>query len=468
MTLSDLWTSEGGGRELLRTALPLILATSASTIQQVVDRLFLNWYSPEAIAASMPAGILNFCLMTFFLGTAGYANTFIAQYFGAGIKDRIGPVIWQGIYISLIGAVFIAALVPLAPWFFGLLGHAPGVRKDEIAYFSVLSLGSLPFLLGNVLSCFYSGQGRTWPLFAANIIATAVNAVLDYCLIFGHWGFPEMGITGAGIATVIAGFASLAYYILALSAPRLRREFALWKSTAVVPGLLLRMLKYGIPSGLQFFLDVVGWTGVILLIGRIGTTELAASNIAFNLNMFAFMPMVGFGIAVSIVVGQYLGANRPEIAARSVWICFGLTFGYMLLISLGYWFIPGLFLAPYMLKADPASAAAVASTAAFLLKFIAVYSLFDTMNIVFISALKGAGDTIFVMAVFGVSSLVFLILPVAVAVVRFHADLTTVWVIITAYVILLGFVFLGRFIGGKWKSMRVIEPNLLPQPGVPV
>jgi MATE family multidrug resistance protein len=460
-TPGNLWTQEGGYRELLATALPLILSTSSWTIQQIVDRIFLTWYSPAAIAAAMPAAILNFTLMTFFMGTAGYVNTFIAQYHGARCHGRVGPVLWQGIYISLAGGLLIMLTVPFARAFFAGLGHAAEVQEGEVVYYQIMSLGVIPPLVSNVLSCFWSGRGETWPLFWANIAGTAVNVVLDYVLIFGKFGFPEMGIKGAAIATVIAGVVTMAYYVVNLYGKRYVRRYHLFRDIGLQPKLLARLWKFGAPSGLQFFLDVLGWSAAILIIGRLGTASLAATNIAFNINTIAFMPMIGFGIAVSILVGQYLGRDKPKVAERAVWLCFGLTFAYMSAVAVLYFFFPGLFLSVYAQGADAAETAAILATTALLLKFIAVYSLFDTMNIVFISALKGAGDTMYIMVLFGIAAVGLLIVPVWMAVAVFHWDIFAAWWIITVYIAVLGLLFLARFVGGKWKSMRVIEPNLV-------
>jgi MATE family multidrug resistance protein len=100
--LKNRWKSEGGYREVLVVAIPLILSTATWSVQHFVDRMFLTWYSPEAIAAAMPAGMLNFSMVSIFMGTAGYVTTFVAQYYGARRFHRIGPALWQGVYVSLL------------------------------------------------------------------------------------------------------------------------------------------------------------------------------------------------------------------------------------------------------------------------------------------------------------------------------------------------------------------------------
>ncbi|MBN1636203.1 MAG: MATE family efflux transporter, partial [Deltaproteobacteria bacterium] len=109
---NNRWLGQGGYREVLQMAIPLVLSTSAWSVQHFVDRMFLTWYSPEAIAAAMPAGILNFAIMSLFIGTASYVGTFVAQYYGAGQYNRIGTALWQGIYMSLIGALVLIFMIP--------------------------------------------------------------------------------------------------------------------------------------------------------------------------------------------------------------------------------------------------------------------------------------------------------------------------------------------------------------------
>ncbi|HDP79616.1 MAG TPA: MATE family efflux transporter [Spirochaetes bacterium] len=458
------WRGEGGFHELLVMAVPLILSTASWSVQHFVDRMFLAWYSPEAIAAVMPAGILNFTLLSLFIGTAGYVSVFVAQYYGAERPDRIGPSLWQGVYIAVIGGILLVLTIPAAGPFFGLIGHDPGVREYEVIYYQVLCFGAFPAIAASSFSGFFTGLGKPWPVMWVNVFATTVNLVLDWFLIFGHGPFTEMGIKGAAIATVIANFCYFSAYLLLLARAELNKAYrtiAGWRPDRV---LLRRLLRFGLPSGIQFFIDVAGFTAFLLLVGRLGTESLAATNIAFNINTLAFMPMIGFGIAVSVLVGQYLGGGKPHIAQRSVYSGFYLTFIYMSSIALLYVAVPDIFIMPFGRGADAGSFSRIREMAVLALKFVAVYSVFDTLNIIFASALKGAGDTRFVMYLLAVVSSVVLVVPTYLALVVFNAGLYTAWTIASAYVSILGLAFFFRFLGGKWKSMRVIEE---PAPCLP-
>jgi len=455
--LKNRWKSEGGYREVLVVAIPLILSTATWSVQHFVDRMFLTWYSSEAIAAAMPAGMLNFSMVSIFMGTAGYVTTFVAQYYGARQFHRIGPALWQGVYVSLLGGLAIVCAIPFAEPVFRLVGHSPLVQQNEVAYFKILCLGGGAYSASYALSGFFSGRGKTWPVLWVNVATTVVNLVLDYALIFGHWGFPELGIRGAGIATVAAGVFSLLMFLILLSSGSNNDTFHTIKGWRLEKDLFVRLLRYGFPSGVQFFLEMAGFTAFVLLVGRLGIASLAATNIAFNINTLAFMPMIGCGIAVSVLVGQYLGGDKPDRAQSVVYSGFHLTLVYMISIAAAYVLVPDVFVAPFALRADPGGFSEIYGYSIILLRFVAVYSVFDTMNIIFCSAIKGAGDTRYVMLVTVILSVFVFVLPVYLAVVVFEFGLMIAWVFATVYIILLGFIFYVRFLGGKWKTMRVIE-----------
>lgn len=466
--LKNRWQCEGGYGEVLTVAFPLILSTGTWAVQHFVDRMFLTWYSPEAIAAAMPAGLLNFAIMCLFIGTAGYVNTFVAQYFGANGLKRIGPALWQGIYVALIGGIILLFFIPLAEPIFRFVGHEPLIQKNEIVYFQFLCLGAAPAVASTALSCFYSGRGRTWPIMWVNVFATAINLLMDYVLIFGKWGFPELGMKGAAIATVFSACFSFLAYIALLSRVSYNQKYHTIKGWRFNKDLFSRLMRYGLPSGIQFFLDIAGFTVFVLLMGRLGTVALAATNITFNINTLAFLPMIGSGLGISVLVGQNLGRNRPDLAEKCVYSGLHLTFFYIGCMAFLYVFVPGLFLWPFSAQADPKSFKEIREISIVLLRFVAVYSLFDSMNIVFSSVLKGAGDTRYIMFTIVILSFSILVIPSYAAIVLFHAGVYAAWAIAATYIIALGFVFFFRFLGGKWKSMRVIEeiPPSLP-PGLP-
>jgi MATE family multidrug resistance protein len=448
---------EAGYIDVLHIAVPLIFSTGSWALQQFIDRMFLNWYSTDAVAASMPSGILNFTLTSLFIGTAGYVSTFVAQYYGSGRKQMIGPSVWQGIYISLISGVFIMFLAPLSDRIFAFVGHQPQVRVYESEYFRILCMGALPLIASSALSGLFSGLGKTWIVMIANFAATIENIVVDYLLIFGNFGFPEMGIRGAAVATVLSSCVTMIIYAAFTVLPSYNIRYNILRGWRFEPRLFWRLIRFGLPSGMQFFLDVAGFTMFVLFVGRLGTVSLAATNIAFNINTVAFMPMIGLGIAVSVLVGQYLGKNSPELAERSTYSGLYITILYMGCVAFLYAFFPDIFIAPYAAYANAGEFASVARLTRILLKFVAVYCVFDALGIIFASAVKGAGDTRFVMIATSILSVTVMVAPCYLVLFVLDLGLYAAWSAATGYVIVLGIVFMIRFWGGKWKHMRVIE-----------
>ena len=463
-TFKNRWYADGGYAELLRIAIPLILSTGSWSLQQFIDRMFLTWYSPNAIAAAMPAGLVNWSVISIFVGTAAYVNTFVAQYYGAQRFDRIGASVWQGLYLALFAEVVALCIIPFAAPIFSFAGHTPVVQEMEVTYFRTLCLGMGPLVISTAASCFFSGRGKTWVLVWVNVATTCVNAILDYYLIFGHWHFPEMGIKGAGLATVLSACFSAIAYLVVFLLPRFRKRYATHKTWRLNKGIFMRLIRYGVPNGIHHFLDGFAFTLFIIMVGRMGIVELAATNIAFNINALAFMPLIGFGIAVSTLVGQWLGREKPEIAERSTWTGFWVALFYTVLFVAAYLFLPKLFLAPFALQADNATFANVRAIAAILLRFVAFYSVFDMLNIIFAAAIKGAGDTRFVMVTNIALSWFILLVPSYLAVSVFKSGIYSMWTAVSAYIVILGIVFLLRFLKGKWKTMRVIEE--ISRPGI--
>ena len=457
--LRKRWVEPNGYREILILAIPLIISTGSWSFQTFIDRMFLAWYSTESVAAVMPAGMLSFTLLSFFLGAAGYVSTFVAQYKGAGYPHKIGPSLWQGIYLALFGGIIIFSLIPFLSLLFKLANHDPAVQELEVTYFTILCYGAFPAILANAFAGFKSGLGQTWPVMWINLAVTLFNIIFDYLLIFGKFGFPEMGIKGAAIITALCPVVSVTLYIFLIFNKKNNEKYRVISGFRFDKKLFFRLIRFGIPSGAQFFLDIVAFTLFAIFIGALGKDLLAASNIAFAINSITFMPMIGLGIAVSVLVGQNQGRENPLASTRCVWNAFHMVFTYMSTIAILLFVIPDLFIFPFMASADPSSSEAIRATCRVLLKFVAIYTLLDSFNILFISALKGAGDTKFIMISNFLLSFLLFIVPSYLVIFHLKKGLYEAWAIATIYICLLGLNFFLRFLTGKWKKMRVIEEH---------
>jgi MATE family multidrug resistance protein len=235
----------------------------------------------------------------------------------------------------------------------------------------------------------------------------------------------------------------------------------------LAPWLVARLVRFGMPTGLQYALEVAAFAVFMGVVGRIGTLELAASGIAFNLNMIVFFPMVGLAVAVSSLVGRYLGADQPALAERAVGSALAMSMVYMSLCGALYVFGAPLLLAPYAAGADPATFPAIAAIATVLLRFVAFYSIFDMLNLVHAAGLRGAGDTVYPMLLTFVLAWIVMLVPAGVGCLRLGAGVHFAWWMATLYVFLLGLLMRRRFRAGRWKALRVIEPLAVSEPRVP-
>ena len=446
----------GSLRELAHVAVPLILSSGSLSATNVVDRIFLARFDPDALAAVTPAGMLHWTGMSLFLGVALTVNTFVAQYGGAGRLGRAAASVWQGVWVSPGAGAAFAAAVPFAGALFDLAGHPPRVRDYEVEYVRVLCYGAVPMVAGFALSGWFAGRGRTWTVMAVNAVLAAVNVGLDRVLIFGLGPIPAFGVAGAAGATTAAFTVACGLYLLLAgrgSGEERRRFWGAWRPEFPLMG---RLLRFGLPTGLHLFADLTAITAFLLLLGRMGSAELQATNIAFNLNSLCFLPVIGLGTAVTTVVGRRVGEGRPDAAAASVWRAFAAGGTWMLCFAALFTLLPDPLIDPYLGRDDGDGVRAATVT---LLRFIAVFSLFDAMAVLFGSAVRGAGDTTFPMVWTLLTAWLLMVLPTAWLIHRGDDDLNAAWLGCTAYIAACGLGMLARFVFGPWRTMTVLGPD---------
>ena len=446
-------------REVLHVCLPLVISLSATTLMEFTDRIFLANYSIDSISAALPAGISAFLPMAFFGGIGGYAAVFIAQYTGRGDDKKIGCVLWQGIYFTLAAGIVLWLLgVFAARPFFTLAGHPQGVQELEEIYFSILCQGAVLHVAIATLATFYTGRGITRPVMLITFLGVFINIPLDYLLIFGHLGFPQMGIKGAAIATVAAWGVNVVCLVALIFTKANNHRYGVFKSFSFNRDIFFRLMRFGVPGSLQFTMDILAFTLFILLVGRIGLSELAATNIVLSINALAFMPSSGVSQGMSVLVGQALGRGKPNLASQYVDSGCRMLMLYILMIDLVFIFAPNLVLAPFMQNDQGAAAhLEVLGHCLPLLQIVAAYLFFDALYMVFSGALRGAGDTRFMMLALALAAPLCLILPVYIGVEYLHIKIETAWLWVLCFVTVLFLLSALRFRQGVWKKMLVIE-----------
>ena len=448
----------GGWRELMKIAWPLIINSGTFAVLNFSDRIFLSNYGEAEFRASVPAGILFFTLVCGFMAMAGFVNTFVAQMWGSGDKEGCARATSQGIIFALISIPLIMLVAPLGIWFLRLSAHGPEILALEEEYFKILMWCGGGMTMSSALSSFFSGRGKTSVIMICNVVANGINILLNYVLIFGIGPFPELGIAGAGWATVIGSWLSPVIFALLYFSKSVDAEFKTRKNLKFDPWLFKRMLRFGFPSGVHWFLDVAAFTVFVLLVGRMGPIAHIASNIALSINLVAFMPMIGMGIAASILVGQYLGRNQPEYAEKTGWLALKIGISYVAFTGLTFVLFPGFYI--HVFENNAAATVPfeeLMKTTRILLIMLAIWGMADACALILSGALTGAGDTHFVMYFQSVVAWGVLVVGQLVILVWLKLNIYISWAWTLVYVFILGAGFLLRFRSGRWKRIDLLE-----------
>jgi MATE family multidrug resistance protein len=437
----------------------MIASQASETVMLFVDRLFLSRYGKLAIAASMSGGLSAFVFTSLFAGIVGYTNAVVAQYYGAGRRERCVETAVQGGYLSVAFLPVVLLLTPLVARFFAVMGHSPEQIAMEYSYFRILILGAIFILLRQVLVGFFLGLGESRTVLIANLAGMVVNIPLNYLLIFGKLGFPELGIRGAAIGTISGtGTIFLILLLRFLSHPYYREYAGRGRWRLRLDGMR-RLLRFGLPAGTELFLNVFAFNLFIQLMHGMGPDVATAVTITFNYDMVAFVPMLGLGIAVTSLVGRQMGGGNPEGARRATLLALRVGYSYagamMLLFVFGAKPLVALFSGDF----GPEDRELVMLAEA-MLRLAALYTLADITQLIFSGSLRGAGDTRFVMLISVIihwllAAGTWLLIKVV------EAPPLSIWVFFIGFVIVLGAAIYLRFRSGRWRELQVIEEEVV-------
>lgn len=436
------------GRELAGLAGPMVLSNLAYTLLGIVDTLFMGRVSTEAVGSIGVASTLYLAFSLLFRGVVQGTLPYVARMVGSGRPREGGMYLQHFVLLALLAS----PLVALLPWgvraYFAVLKPHPEVEDLASIYVNIRFV-ELPFsLLNAAVGGFLVAVGNARAIMWMAWLSTAVNVAANWVLVFGKLGFPAMGVAGAAWGTVVAVFAQLALGVAAL-VRGYWREYYLGQWHRPAWRDLVEMVKVGMPLGITDAVELAAFSTFFTLISRLGTVELAASQIANQVSSFAFMPGFALAQATGSLVGRYLGAGEPETAETAGYFGVALGVATMGLVGISFWC-----LAPVLGRLFTTDQEVLRMTA-LLLRVMAFYQVFDAANIVFRGALNGAGDTRFTMAA-AVGAAVLVFIP-AVYLLAFTLRLRLIgaWLGCIAYLITLAVVCFARFRRGSWKYIRL-------------
>ncbi|QDS93550.1 Multidrug resistance protein MdtK [Roseimaritima multifibrata] len=446
-----------GVYQVLRLALPLIISTGTLSLVLFIDRTLLLRYEGAAMSAAMAAGNLYWTLVCLPFGLVSMTGAFVAQYVGSNQRHQVGKLLWQSIWFALATVPLFIALAIFTPWFFEVTGQPPELLRLETIYMRILLIGAVGSVIEMALSGFFSGIEKTQTVMWVSILSAILNIVLDVVLIFGWGPVPEMGIVGAGIASAISFWFKAILFAGLIWFQADDKIYAFRSGCVLDLPRLGRLLYYGLPAGLQFVVEGGGFTLIVLKIGALGDISLRATTMAVNFNMIAFIPLIGLSVATSVLVGRHLTESGPALAQRAVASALSIAVLYSATWASCYLLFPDQLLLLYrLLEMDSDSEAAI-KLARGLLGFVAMYVLFDAIQLILAGALRGAGDTWFVLVGTGICSLSAILLGS-----YFQPEsglLNWWWWVITGWVWMLAMVMILRFLQGRWRSMDMVGKN---------
>jgi len=420
------------------------------------DRLFLSRLGPEMMNACMVGGLTAFMMITFFLGLTSYTTALVAQYYGAGRKGNCAVAVSQAVIVAFVAFPIILSCRPLAHMLFGLMGIPPEQSVPQKLYFDILLYGTGIVLVRNCFSSFFSGVGRTKVIMVAAFTAMSVNIGLNYVLIFGKFGVPALGIRGAAFGTITGSICALAVLAVTYYKKGNWRRYNVSGAFRYDRQVMNQLFKFGYPTGVEMFLNLLAFNIIVLIYHSRGLVTATAATIVFNWDLVAFLPLAGVEIAVTSLVGRYMGAKEPDIAHRSVMS--GMTMGmlYSMVVFVFFVFFPGHLI--HVFRPDVAGGvfAKAAPTAVFMIRLASLYVLVDVMIFVFIGALRGAGDTFWAMCY--TVGLHWVLVPVLFVVLRvLGMSAEAGWVVLVSIFVFSSVFVYSRYRGGAWKQIKVIQ-----------
>lgn len=447
--------------KILALVWPLALGMVNNALMQFVDRAFLARESMASLEAVFPASMLALVVLGFFQSIVAYSGTFVANYHGAGDRRRAVSCYRIGTALALLFGALSLLFIPAGWWIFEHVVSGEEVVGRGCSYYSICTAGGV-FLYGQMaVQSFFTGRGKTRAVFFVSLLGNVVNIALDPVLIFGWFSLPAMGISGAAYATVISLF--LQWVTLAAMA---RADIVKDEKKTPLGGspmalreylsIMRRILRFGIPSGAYSTLNLVSFTIFVFYTTQVGHLETAVSNACFAVNYLIFAPIEGFALGAATLVAQAKGAGDLEEARRAGW----RTAFLALAATAGLLFCTLFFNEEILSIFAPADEGAVKfkQLGYVLLLLMAAWQVFEVFDTVICGALKGAGDTTFVMWWMLLVSFALWIPSVAI-VSRVHNTMLLLWgtMIFQVGVLCLGSVI--RWNRGKWQKIVLSPPS---------
>jgi MATE family, multidrug efflux pump len=449
-TLTEAPAAQRGGvAEVAKLAYPVVLATVAETVMQVIDTAMVGHLGATQLGAVGFAGLVIWNCFVLFTGTASGAQAFVSRYDGANEPQHCGPWIWQAVWLVVPAmAVWMVALGFLFPQIVAFVGPSPEMQKEAIAFGWARLFGGPAVAMNFALFAFFRGIGDTRTPLYVTLVAVAVHLVFAYGLIFGQLGMPAWGVLGAGVAQSITSYAYLALLLYAVLRKKVRARYntrPTWPRLAEMG----RFLRTSAPIGGQWFLDMTTFAIFAAIVARMGDASAAASQAMLQLLALSFMQAVAISTACSTLVGRYIGAGDLDAAERSYRS--GLSLGLLVTAFFAILFlsVPERLLSVFNTEPE------FLELGRPLLALGAFFQIVDAMGIIANSALRGAGDTRWPFVVQSTLAWTLRLAALWTFAIYLQGGVFGAWLGELVYVFALGFAWLFRIRAGHWRTVRI-------------
>jgi MATE family multidrug resistance protein len=373
-------------RQLVTIAVPVVIVEVGLMFMGVVDTLVVGHVSAGALAAVALGNIFFYNVASISIGTVMSIDPVVSQAVGANDHSGIARAVQRGVILALVLTLPTMVLMNLAGPIFTAFGQPTDVVPDAAMFSRIGSIGVAPFLVFVAFRQVLQAKARLAPIIWTILGANALNALLNWVLVFGHLGSPALGVRGSAMATAISRWA-MALMLLVLAWRELGPHLKKFDRASFELAPLRRMFALGVPIGFQLFLEISAFATVGLMTGTFGTSQVAAYQIALNMAALTFMVPLGVSAAGSVRVGNAIGAGdapRSREAARTAYILGG---GFMCTTAVLFLVLPEPLARLYTTDA------AVIASAAMLIPIAGLFQVFDGLQAVGAGVLRGLGDT---------------------------------------------------------------------------
>jgi len=440
----------GGVQEMLGVSLPMVMSMSFDTFLVFINRLFLSKLGPDYMNAALTGGIMEMVTIVFFNGVIGYSTAMVAQNLGAKKTARCSLVLVQAIIMAICSYPLAIALMYPSHSFLNSFDVPVEQSILQIKYYDILIYGSIITMLRHAFSCFFIGLGKTRIVMAATLTGLAVTLILSYIFTFGKFGFPALGIIGAPAAIVAGSFSALCLLFFRFFSKKYRENYSTHKCWRFSKRISSTLIKKGLPSGTEIFLNMLAFQALILVFDSQGLAAATATSVTFSWDMVSFVPLIGLEIGATSLVGKYIGArdfasaNRSVISGIKTGLCYS---GFIIILFVG---IPDILVnifKPHVINPEWDEAKDLAIK---MIRLAAIYVTVETLMVIYSGALRGAGDTFAVMFIssglhWAITILSYVLLNIfKIGVIETWGTTVFIW---TAFPL---FLFL-RWKNGKWR-----------------